>query len=151
MIDQHYLNSLLNPNLFSGIIGAIIGVFVGHYLTKRRQRNVWTKEFDKISIERVLSVFEEILIVVNKKGEFVNEELIDKLSARVAMMDFHNDSLDKKIDELKRACFAHRDGVRIKTPASTTGKISQEEEQAAKDVKRVISELRSEIRSLYSK
>ncbi len=156
-MDIDSLSYVLNSNRFSGaifaflgaVIGAVLTVTVGHFLAKRRQRGMRIKEFDKLNVERVWSVFEEILVTIDKKCEIVDEELISKLSARVVLMGSEGSRVQEKINELKRACFSHRDGVK-KSASSTTG-ISQEEQQAAEDIKGVISELRNEMRSLYSR
>lgn len=130
------------------IYGAIIAAVASYIWHRKIQKEIWLRDFDRLECEQLVKIFEEIIITI-EKGKEVEEDLIDKLTARTLLLRYLDIKTKRNIDHLKKLSFEHRRGVE-KTKGNTSG-TSQEEEHCKQEILNLISQIMDDLRYLFAK
>lgn len=146
-MDTNWLqNNFIKILLTSGLVSSFTGVYLGYIFNKIQQKSVWKKDFDRFEAEQLISLFEQIILKLEKK-QAVDAEIIDRLSARIVLARYIDQKTKEHLNKLKDLCFKHRDAVE-KMTKYTDG--NQEEEHARKEVISNIEKIMDAIRILFS-
>lgn len=141
-------NNFIKILLTSSLVSAIGGAYLGYLFNKSLQKTIWKKDFDRFEAEQIISIFEQIILKIEKRQE-VDEEIIDKLSARIILARYIDRGTKEKLNKLKENCFKHRESLK-KSKKSTTG-LSQEEDHIKKEIVKNIEDIMDQIRELFSR
>ncbi|MFA5196851.1 MAG: hypothetical protein WC437_00240 [Patescibacteria group bacterium] len=143
-LQNNYIKILLT----SSLVAALGGSFLGYLFNKALQKTIWKKDFDRFEAEQVVSIFEQIILKVESR-EKIDEEIINRLSARIILARYIDQKTKSDLNKLKENCFKHRESLE-KSKKSTTG-LSQEEDHIKKEIVKNIEEIMDKIRDLFSK
>ena len=129
------------------IAGTILGAWLTNRLSRNQRRQIWLRDFDRFEAQRLISLFEDIVLDVQRRVR-IDEERLDRLTARSLLLRYLTEPYQSKIQQLKQVCFRHRDAL-IKSESSTTG-LSQEEESSREEILKLVSDLVDDIRARFS-
>ena len=151
MDSNKYMNilaSLFDSKIAYLVYGAFITAIASYIWHRKIQKEIWLRDFDRLECEQLVKIFEEIIITI-EKGEKVNEDLINKLTARTLLLRYLDSKTKRNINQLKKLSFEHRLGVE-KTKGNTSG-TSQEEEHCKKEILSLISQIMDDLRYLFAR
>ena len=129
------------------VAGAILGAWITNRFAANRQSQIWLRDFDRFEAERLISLFEDILLDVQRRSR-IDEEKIDRLTARALLIRYLDTPYRERVQKVKELCFNYRDAL-AKSADLTTG-MSQEEGFYREEITKLVSKLVDDIRELFA-
>ena len=144
------------------LIGIIIGFVVSYFFyklsridTRDIQRSVWRKEFDKSQIDKIIDIFEKILLTLldNKESKTpkpIDRSLLIQLRTQAQLNVSFNEIIKNKIDsKIYKECLFYNE-IKAVQDSITQTEPNVVEKEKREVVEKNITEVIDEIKSIFS-
>jgi len=144
------------------LLGIIIGFAVSYFFyklsridTRDIQRSVWRKEFDKSQIDKIIDIFEKILVALSDNKESKTPKPIDKslliqLRTKTQLNVSFNEIIKNKIEsKIYKECLFYNEIKAVQDSIAQTEPNAVEKEKREAVEKNII-EVIDKIKSIFS-